>query len=160
VEKGRGFPAARAAFQLLAMMPMAVPGLVPGLAYIFFFNHRANPLGVLYRTMAILVVNTIVHFSTVAHLTALTALEQMDPEFEAVSASLRQPSYRTSWRVTVPVCLPAVLDSGTYRPGRRRTNGGGRGGDEDLLHQRGGLGGPRRARLLARPPHTRAWCRR
>jgi iron(III) transport system permease protein len=114
VEKGRGFRVARAAFQFLAMMPMAVPGLVLGLAYIFFFNHPANPLGVLYRTMAILVVNTVVHFYTVAHLTALTALKQMDPEFEAVSASLKQPFYKTFWRVTVPVCLPAVLDIGIY----------------------------------------------
>ena len=114
VEKGRGFAAGRAAFQFLAMLPMAVPGLVLGLAYIFFFNHPANPLNVLYRTMAILVINTIVHFYTVAHLTAVTALKQMDPEFETVSASLKQPFYKTFWRVTVPVCLPAVLDISIY----------------------------------------------
>ncbi len=114
VEKGRGWPRARALFQLLAMLPMAVPGLVLGLAYIFFFNHPDNPLNVLYHTMAILVVSTIVHFYTVAHLTAVTALKQMDPEFEAVSASLKQPFYRTFWRVTVPVCLPAVLDIAIY----------------------------------------------
>ncbi len=114
VEKGRGFLAGRAAFQFLAMMPMAVPGLVLGLAYIFFFNHPDNPLNGLYRTMALLVINTIVHFYTVAHLTAITALKQMDPEFEAVSASLKQPFYKTFWRVTVPVCLPAILDIGIY----------------------------------------------
>jgi iron(III) transport system permease protein len=114
VEKGRGLAAGRALFQFLAMMPMAVPGLVLGLAYIFFFNHPQNPLNVFYRTMAILVVNTVVHFYTVAHLTALTALKQMDPEFEAVSASLKQPFYKTFWRVTVPVCLPAILDIGIY----------------------------------------------
>jgi iron(III) transport system permease protein len=114
VEKGRGFAAGRAVFQFLAMLPMAVPGLVLGLAYIFFFNHPANPLGVLYRTMAILVVNTVVHFYTVGHLTAVTALKQMDPEFETVSASLKQPFYKTFWRVTVPVCLPATLDIAIY----------------------------------------------
>jgi iron(III) transport system permease protein len=114
VEKGRGFAGGRAVFQFLAMTPMAVPGLVLGLAYIFFFNDPANPLNGLYRTMALLVINTIVHFYTVAHLTALTALRQMDPEFEAVSASLKQPFYKTFWRVTVPVCLPAILDIGIY----------------------------------------------
>jgi len=114
VEKGRGFAAARAAFQFLAMLPMAVPGLVLGLAYIFFFNDPANPLAGLYRTMTILVVNTIAHFYTVAHLTALAALKQMDPEFETVAASLRQPFYRTFWRVTVPICLPAILDIAIY----------------------------------------------
>ncbi len=114
VEKARGFFAGRALFQFLAMMPMAVPGLVLGLAYIFFFNDPGNPLNRLYRTMALLVVNTIAHFYTVAHLTALTALKQMDPEFETVSASLKQPFYRTFWRVTVPVCLPAILDIAIY----------------------------------------------
>ena len=114
VEKTRGIRWGRTAFQFLAMMPMAVPGLVLGLAYIFFFNDPRNPLNGLYRTMAILVINTIVHFYTVAHLTALTALKQMDPEFETVSMSLRQPVYRTFWRVTVPISLPAILDTAMY----------------------------------------------
>lgn len=114
VEKTRGLAAPRALLHFLAMLPMAVPGLVLGLAYIFFFNDPANPLNGLYRTMTILVLNTIVHFYTVAHLTALTALKQLDPEFEAVSASLKQPVYRTFWRVTVPVCLPAILDIAIY----------------------------------------------
>jgi iron(III) transport system permease protein len=114
VEKGRGFHVGRAVFQLLAMLPMAVPGLVLGLAYIFFFNAPGNPLNGIYHTMIILVVSTIVHFYTVSHLTAITALKQMDAEFEAVSASLKQPFYRTFWQVTVPVCLPAVLDIAIY----------------------------------------------
>jgi iron(III) transport system permease protein len=114
VEKARGFALGRGLFHFLAMLPMAVPGLVLGLAYIFFFNSPANPLNVLYRTMTILVINTIVHFYTVGHLTALTALRQLDPEFETVSASLKQPFYRTFWRVTVPVCLPSALDIAIY----------------------------------------------
>ena len=114
VEKGRGFGQGRALFQFLAMMPMAVPGLVLGLAYIFFFNHPDNPLGFLYHTMAILVISTITHFYTVSHLTAVTALKQMDAEFEAVASSLKQPFYKTFLRVTVPVCMPAILDISIY----------------------------------------------
>ena len=45
--------------------------------------------------MAILVINTVAHFYTVGHLTATTALKQIDPEFEAVSASLKVPIWRT-----------------------------------------------------------------
>jgi iron(III) transport system permease protein len=59
----------------MAMLPMAVPGLVIGLAYIFFFNAKANPLGFIYATMIILVVNSVTHLYTVAHLTATTALK-------------------------------------------------------------------------------------
>jgi len=114
VEKGRGFKYGRGLIQLLAILPMAVPGMVLGLAYIFFFNHPDNPLNFIYGTMAILVLCTITHFYTVSHLTAATALKQMDPEFEAVSSSLKTPFYRTFARVTVPVCLPAILDVSIY----------------------------------------------
>ena len=44
-------------------------------------------------------VNTITHFFTVSHITALTALKQIDREFEAVSASLKVPFWNTYRRV-------------------------------------------------------------
>jgi iron(III) transport system permease protein len=113
-EKTPRFRAARDLVQLLALLPLAVPGLVLGLGYVFFFNNPANPLGFVYGTMAILVLCTIAHFYSVAHLTATTALKQIDPEFETVSASLRVPVWRTFGRVTLPVCLPAVLDIAIY----------------------------------------------
>ena len=114
IEKGQGFRAVRAFAQLLAMLPMAVPGLVLGLGYVFFFNARWNPLEVLYGTIVLLAVNSIAHFYTTAHVTAVTALKQIDGEFEAVSASLKVPFYRTFARVTVPICMPAILDIAVY----------------------------------------------
>ena len=114
VEKSKGFEVGRGIIQFLCMIPMAVPGLVLGLAYIFFFNNPNNPLGVIYHTMPILVICTITHFYTVSHLTAVTALKQMDPEFEAVSSSLKVSCFRTFFRVTVPICLPAILDIFMY----------------------------------------------
>ena len=50
------------------------------------------------------------HFYTTGHLTAVTALKALDDEFEAVSASLKVPFCKTFWRVTVPICTPALLD--------------------------------------------------
>ena len=97
-EKTRAFGLMRGVVQFLAFLPMAVPGLVLGLGYIFFFNAAGNPLNFLYGTMAILVINCVAHFYTVGHLTATTALKQIDPEFEAVSASLKVPVYRTETR--------------------------------------------------------------
>jgi iron(III) transport system permease protein len=110
LERGpqRGFLAAPLRF--LATIPLAVPGLVLGLAFIIFFNHPANPLGIIYGTLAILVLNSIIHFYTVGHLTAVTAIRQLDPEFEAVSASLHVPIWQTFGRVTLPICLPAILE--------------------------------------------------
>jgi iron(III) transport system permease protein len=97
-----------------AMLPMAIPGMVLGIGYILFFNHPQNPANVLYGTMTVLVLSTIIHFYSSSHLTALTALKQIDGEFESVSASLKVPFYKTFWRVTVPVCLPSILDIFRY----------------------------------------------
>ncbi|SAI43248.1 ABC transporter permease [Bordetella ansorpii] len=106
--------ALRGVTRALALTPMAVPGLVLGLGYIFFFNHPANPLAPLYGTMALLVACSVVHFYTSAHLTATTALNALDPEFEAASASLKVPAPVTFLRVTLPMCLPAVIDTARY----------------------------------------------
>jgi iron(III) transport system permease protein len=114
IEKGDRFRSGRLLAHLLAMLPMAVPGLVLGLGYAFFINAPWNPLGVFYGTLLLLAVNTMAHFYTTAHITAVTALKQIDREFESVSASLQVPFYRTFLRVTVPICMPAILDIAIY----------------------------------------------
>jgi iron(III) transport system permease protein len=114
VEKTKGADWLRPVIRFQALLPMAVPGLVLGIGYILFFNNPANPLHWLYGSMTILVVCTVIHFYSSSHLTATTALNQLDGEFESVSASLQVPFYKTFWRVTVPVCLPTALDIGRY----------------------------------------------
>lgn len=125
VEKGKGMKALRQVNYFLSTIPLALPGLVLGLAYVFFFNNPIwwipftqiaiyNPFRGLYGTMAILVLCNVIHFYTVCFLTANTALKQIDPEFEAVSASMAVPFYKTFWRVTVPLSLPAILEIGIY----------------------------------------------
>ena len=114
VEKTKVASGGRAIAHLLAMLPMAVPGLVLGLGYVFFINASWNPLNIFYGTLIVLTVNCVAHFYTVAHITALTALKQIDPEFESVSASLKVPFWRTFGRVTVPICMPAILDIAVY----------------------------------------------
>lgn len=114
VDKTKVLHGGRALAHLLAMLPMAVPGLVLGLGYVFFVNAPWNPLNILYGTLLVLVINSVAHFYTVAHITALTALKQIDPEFESVSASLKVPFWCTFARVTVPICLPSILDIAVY----------------------------------------------
>jgi iron(III) transport system permease protein len=114
IEKTKVATTGRAIAHLLAMLPVAVPGLVLGLGYVFFVNAPWNPLNVFYGTLIVLVVNCVAHFYTVAHITALTALKQIDPEFESVSASLKVSFWRTFRRVTVPICMPAILDIAIY----------------------------------------------
>ncbi|MCA3602013.1 MAG: putative 2-aminoethylphosphonate ABC transporter permease subunit [Methylobacterium sp.] len=114
VEKTKPAPALRGFVHFLAMLPMAVPGLVLGLGYVFFVNAPWNPLNIFYGTLALLVANTVAHFYTVAHITAVTQLKQIDAEFESVSASLKVPFWMTFRRVTLPISTPAVLDIAVY----------------------------------------------
>jgi iron(III) transport system permease protein len=123
IEKMKPFKSLRAAAYFFSMIPVALPGMVIGLAYIFFFNPLQwkiggfaipNPFSFLYSTMAILVLANIVHFYTVSFMTATTALKQLDHEFESVSESLGVPFYRTFLNVTIPLSLPALLEIAMY----------------------------------------------
>ncbi len=113
-EKPRADKLGRGLLHAAALLPMAVPGLVLGLGTLLFINQPGNPLGVLYGGMTILVINTLGHLYTVPHLTAVTALKQVDREFEAVGASLKVPMMSVLRRVTLPVCMPALLDIWIY----------------------------------------------
>lgn len=101
-------------YHIIAMVPLAVPGIVLGLGYVFFFNMPGNPLNFLYGTMAILVMCTVGHYYTVPHLMALTALKQIDSEFEAASQALGVSFWTTLRRVTIPISIPAIIDMATY----------------------------------------------
>jgi iron(III) transport system permease protein len=100
--------------RLLCFIPMAVPGLVLGLGYVFFFNLPNNPLNGLYGSLTLLVICTVTHFLTTAQMTAATALRQLDGEFEAAALSLKVPLISHFLRVTLPLCLPALLDIVRY----------------------------------------------
>ena len=125
IEKSKGMVRLRQVAYFLSIIPLALPGLVIGIAYIFFFNNPRipipftgmglpNPFNWLYGSMAILVICNIIHFYTVSFLTATTALRQLDREFEAVSESMSVPFYRTFLRVSVPVCFPAILEIAAF----------------------------------------------
>ena len=114
VEKARFDSVARRILHMLALLPMAVPGLVLGLAYLMFVNDPRNPLGFLYGSMSILVISTVVHLYTVPHLTALTGLKILSREVDMVNLSLRTPIWRSFLRVIVPTNIPTILDIWLY----------------------------------------------
>ncbi len=114
VEKSNRLKGLNTLLRMLGYLPMAIPGLVLGLGYVFFFNLPNNPLNFLYGSMALLVACSIAHFFTTAYMTASTALRQLDEEFEAASLSLKAPLYRHFWTITVPMCMPTILDIFRY----------------------------------------------
>jgi iron(III) transport system permease protein len=104
----------RRLLQFLSMVPVALPGIVLGLAYIFFFAPVGRPWSALYGTAALVVLSNVVHFHTVGFLTASAALRRLDPELETVSASLGVPLWRLLRRVTLPMTLPAITETASY----------------------------------------------
>lgn len=117
-EKGCHFAPLRQLMHLLAMLSLAVPGMVLGLGYIFFFNRPDSLLGslygTLYGTLPLMVLSCIIHYYTVGHMTALTSLKQLPRELELVAISLRIPLLKAFWRVTLPASLPALLEVFIY----------------------------------------------
>lgn len=103
----------RNTIKFLAIVPLALPGMVLGLGYIFFFNMNyiqipflglvSNPFNSLYGTLWILVLVNIVHFFSVAFMTASTSLKKLDKEFEIISLSMGIPWYKTFFNVTLPL---------------------------------------------------------
>jgi iron(III) transport system permease protein len=125
VEKSQGWQKLRSLISFLSTLPNALPGMVIGLAYIFFFNLPSlqipftsisfpNPFGGIYQSIALLVIANIIHYHTVSFVTVSTALKQLDPEFDAVAASMKVPFYITLWRVTLPLSLPAISQTAVY----------------------------------------------
>ncbi|MGE0238338.1 MAG: ABC transporter permease subunit, partial [Parvibaculaceae bacterium] len=114
VEKFREYPLVRRFFHLLAMLPVATPGMILGLGYIFFFNSPINLLNVMFGGIMLMAINTVAHFYTVPHLMALTALKKLDREIELVSDSLKASRFTTMRRVTLPLCATTVLDIAVF----------------------------------------------
>jgi iron(III) transport system permease protein len=98
----------------MAMVPIAVPGLVLGLGYILFFNNPANPLHFLQGGMALLVLCTIAHFFTVPHLMAVNSLVQIDREVDMAAQSLRSGAARTGLTIHWPMMAPTLMEIAVY----------------------------------------------
>lgn len=105
----------------LSLFPLALPGMVIGISYIFFFNKSyftipflnisiMNPFNSLYKTIWIMVLANVIHFYSISFLTANTALKKLDKEFERVSLSMGIPWYKTFSNVTFPICLESILE--------------------------------------------------
>lgn len=123
IGKSKGYKILRKVCYALALIPLALPGLVIGISYILFFNATSfeilgmnipNPFNGLYGTWGIMILANLIHFFSVTFLTANTALKKLDIEFEAVSDSLGIPWYKTFIKVSGPLSLDAIIEMFTY----------------------------------------------
>jgi iron(III) transport system permease protein len=119
IEKTSVFRGLRKCARAMAMIPLGLPGMVLGLAFVLIFAPAKwgpvpNPMAGIYGTFTIIIACNIVHYLGVSFLTASTAVTQLDAEFEQVAASMNVSTWRLFLRVTVPICTPAILEIGMY----------------------------------------------
>ena len=95
-------------------LPMAIPGLALGVAFILFFNRSENPLHFLYGTAAILVLANVVHFFPVPYLTGKAALEKLDCELENAADCCGVSRFTLYRRVVLPLLLPVLVENTIY----------------------------------------------
>ncbi len=99
----------RKAFDVIAMVTNAVPGMVLGLGYLFFFNNSS-----LKGTFFIIIAYAIMHFFTTPFLMVKNALQKMDPSWEVTGALLRDSWLQTVYRVILPNVKRTLVEVFSY----------------------------------------------
>lgn len=79
---------AAAAARLLSALPVAVPGLVLGLAYVFTFNSATLPWGALYGTALLLAMCNYYHYHTQGFVTMATGMRSVPAALEDATVVL------------------------------------------------------------------------
>lgn len=123
-EKVDGMKRVKGISHFLSIVPMALPGLVLGISYVTFFNNPefklgenlflSNPFNIIYGTMFIMIACNIVHFYSVPFITATTAIKKIDKELDLVAKSIGVKTVSIIKNITLPLCLPAVLENFMY----------------------------------------------
>jgi iron(III) transport system permease protein len=94
----------------LIMLAYAIPGTVVGVGLIVVYNH---PPIVLTGTWVILLVSYFIRHLPYPVRACTAMLQQIDVRVEEASISLGVPPFRTFWRITVPLMLPAIVSGAT-----------------------------------------------
>ncbi|MBS5926204.1 MAG: putative 2-aminoethylphosphonate ABC transporter permease subunit [Clostridium sp.] len=123
-EKVKGMDKIKSFAHFLSTLPMALPGLVLGISYVLFFNtpefnidnklYILNYFNPLYGTIFLMVFCNIVHFLSVTFITATTAIKKVDSELDMVAQSLGIKGASLLKNITLPLCLPSVLENFMY----------------------------------------------
>lgn len=94
---------------LVSMLPLAVPGVVLGLAYVLSFKNT-----VFYSTLFILVAVNIVHFFSSPYLLAYNSLNKFNRNLEDVAQSLGISRLRMILDVYIPSTIPTIIEMYSY----------------------------------------------
>lgn len=97
------------ALHFISMLPLAVPGVVLGLAYVLTFKRMP-----LYGTIFILVIVNIVHFFSSPYLLAYNSLVKFNPNLEDVAHTLGIGRLRMLVAVYIPSTIDTIVEMYSY----------------------------------------------
>jgi iron(III) transport system permease protein len=101
-------PAPARAVALLSALPVAVPGLVLGLSYVFAFNRPQWPFAALYGSVLLLALCNFYHYHTQAYVTMSSGVRAVPDALEEACSALGGGVWR-QWRdVYVPALRPTL----------------------------------------------------
>jgi iron(III) transport system permease protein len=101
-------PAPARAVALLSALPVAVPGLVLGLSYVFAFNRPQWPFAALYGSVLLLALCNFYHYHTQAYVTMSSGVRAVPDALEEACSALGGGVWR-HWRdVYVPALRPTL----------------------------------------------------
>jgi iron(III) transport system permease protein len=99
---------------LLSALPVGVPGLVLGLAYVFTFNTATMPWGVLYGSLLLVALCNFYHYHTQAYVTMVSGVRAVPLALEEASTVLGGGAARVLRDVFLPVLRPALWAAGLF----------------------------------------------
>jgi iron(III) transport system permease protein len=88
----------------------ALPGVVVGLALVFFAARYVNPI---YGTLIVLLTAYVIRFLPQALAGSRSALGRVDPRLEDASRGLGRGRLSTLWSITLPLVSPGLLAGAT-----------------------------------------------
>lgn len=101
--RGSGF------LHLMAILSLAIPGMVLGLSYALFFSG-----GFLYGTLAILILVNVIHFFSSPYLMIYNSLGKLNPNLEAVGSALGIGRIRLILDVILPQTVSTLAEMFSY----------------------------------------------
>jgi iron(III) transport system permease protein len=94
---------------LMSILSLAIPGIVLGLSYVLFFNGS-----LIYGTLIILVMANIIHFFSSPYLMIYNSMGKLNPNLEAVGATLGIGKFRLVRDVVLPQTAATLAEMFSY----------------------------------------------
>jgi putative spermidine/putrescine transport system permease protein len=98
----------RDTISFLVVLPLALPGIVTGMALNATFREVLSPLGVSLGLFTVIVGHA-TFCIVVVHNNAVARLRRLSPSFEEASADLGATTWQTFWHVTLPQFRSALV---------------------------------------------------